>query len=240
MSFDSFLARAMTGDEDAIHALRSCYELSHAKFIELNGMSLVDASQTYFCIEQYRKFSESLTNSILDPSDKDKAELERLNLMIHGACKSGKSNIDIAYMSAAISLGLLSYSNRRKVGCVIVKNNSIISYGYNGTAEGEHNSCEDSYGCTHSDVDHAEDNALAKLISSPESAEGSTVYVTDAPCKKCARLIVRSKVSRVVYLSDYKVTDGVDYMNRKELMVDNFGTLYPDMISIRAFVGENT
>lgn len=101
-------------------------------------------------------------------------------------------------MKAAYVYAALSYCVRRQVGCVIVKNNRIISIGWNGTPAGEDNCCEDSNGDTKDNVIHAEDNALRKLPLDEDLSE-AYLFVTTCPCIHCANIVVNRKVGHVVY-----------------------------------------
>jgi dCMP deaminase len=118
-----------------------------------------------------------------------------------------QSKLDEVYLQMAENLSSLSHAERRKVGCLIVKDTQIISEGYNGTPWGFDNSCEytnyvgETY--TKPEVLHAESNAITKLARSTNSSEGSTVYVTCSPCFDCAKLIIQAGVSRVVYREMY-------------------------------------
>lgn len=112
----------------------------------------------------------------------------------------------------------MSSSNKKKVGAVIVKNNTIISDGYNGTPCGFDNNCEDENGKTHWYVLHAEANAITKLARSNVSCENSTLYVTLSPCKECSKLIIQSGINRVVYKDSYKDSSGVEFL--KKLNID--------------------
>ena len=116
----------------------------------------------------------------------------------------------------------LSSCKRRKVGCVIVKDDSIISIGYNGTPPGEDNCCEDATGTTKSTTIHAEDNALRKLTRSTESAKGGTMILTCAPCILCAPRIVESGVTEVYYDDVYSKTDGIEYLERRNIKIEQF------------------
>ena len=107
-----------------------------------------------------------------------------------------------------------SYCQRRKVGALIVKDRMIISDGYNGTPCGFENVCEDENGITKPYVLHAEANAITKVAKSNNSSDGATLYVTAAPCVECAKLIIQSGIRRVVYRDSYRVTDGLDLMER--------------------------
>lgn len=107
-----------------------------------------------------------------------------------------------------------SYCQRRRVGALLVKGPMIISDGFNGTPAGFENVCEDSEGMTKPYVLHAEANAITKVARSNNSSEGSTLYVTASPCVECAKLIIQAGIRRVVYADLYRVTDGVDLLQR--------------------------
>ncbi len=117
-----------------------------------------------------------------------------------------------AHMRAAYVYASLSYCERRQVGCVIVKDDSIIAIGYNGTNPGDENVCEDENGISLPNVIHSEDNALRKLIRSTNTAIGSTVFVTTCPCVACARRLTMAGVSAVYYDSNNKGNEGVEYL----------------------------
>ena len=116
---------------------------------------------------------------------------------------ASQQNLDKAYMEMAKELAKLSYANRAKVGCLIVKDTHIISEGYNGTPRGMSNVCEDHTFTTFPYVLHAESNAITKLARSTSSSENATLYVTMAPCYECSKLIIQSGIKRVVYESNY-------------------------------------
>ena len=107
-----------------------------------------------------------------------------------------------------------SYCTRRKVGALVVKDNMIISDGYNGTPTGFENVCEDDNNVSKPYVLHAEANAITKLARSANSSEGATLYVTASPCIECAKLIIQSGIRRVVYSDEYRLTDGIDLLRR--------------------------
>ena len=128
--------------------------------------------------------------------------------------------LDRRYLRMAGIWAENSYCERRKVGALIVKDKSIISDGYNGTPVGFENVCEDEDGLTKHYVLHAEANAITKLASSTQSSIGATVYVTDAPCIECAKLIIQSHIVRVVYSIEYRLRDGIDLLERACIQVD--------------------
>ena len=113
-----------------------------------------------------------------------------------------------------------SYCTRRKVGALIVKDQMIISDGYNGTPSGFENVCEDESGLTKPYVLHAEANAITKVACSGNNSDGATIYITASPCVECAKLIIQSKIKRVVYGEEYRLTDGVDLLRRAGIEVE--------------------
>lgn len=122
--------------------------------------------------------------------------------------------LDTRYLRMARIWSENSYCRRRKVGALIVKNKMIISDGYNGTPSGFPNVCEDSSDVTYPYVLHAEANAITKVARSNNSSEGSTLYVTASPCVECAKLIIQSGITRVVFSDLYRITDGLDLLSR--------------------------
>jgi len=120
---------------------------------------------------------------------------------------ASQEHLDETYMRMAEELSKLSYAERKKVGCLIVKDTQIISEGYNGTPTGFDNSCEYLDYChemhTKPAVLHAESNAITKIARSTNSSSGSTLYVTMAPCFDCSKLIIQSGIERVVFKEKY-------------------------------------
>ena len=112
-----------------------------------------------------------------------------------------------------------SYCERRKVGALIVKDKMIISDGYNGTPAGFENVCEDENHLTKPYVLHAEANAITKIARSGNNSEGATLYVTDAPCIECSKLIIQSGIKKVFYARQYRLTDGIDLLQRAGIEV---------------------
>ena len=131
------------------------------------------------------------------------------------ATKFDKSYIEMAHVWAKNS-----YCERRKVGALIVKNRMIISDGYNGTPSGFENICEEESGATKPYVLHAEANAITKVAKSNNSSEGATLYITDSPCMECAKLIIQAGIERVVYSNKYRITDGLDLLDRAGVAVE--------------------
>lgn len=122
-------------------------------------------------------------------------------------------------MDVALRSAELSHCVRRKVGCVISKNNTIISVGYNGQPAGGSNVCEDEYGVTKYDTVHAEDNALRHLMKSHESSIGATLYVTLQPCERCASMIIQCGIKKVYFHQEYRCSKGVDLMKNNGIEV---------------------
>ncbi|MDE7467711.1 MAG: dCMP deaminase family protein [Muribaculaceae bacterium] len=125
-----------------------------------------------------------------------------------------KDILDRRYLRMARIWAENSYCKRRKVGALIVKDKMIISDGYNGTPAGFENVCEDDSGITKPYVLHAEANAITKVARSNNSSEGSTLYITASPCVECAKLIIQAGIRRVVFNELYRLTDGVDLLER--------------------------
>ena len=128
-----------------------------------------------------------------------------------------KDRLDQTYMDMASVLATLSHAQRKKVGCLVVKDTQIIAEGYNGTPSGFDNACEyttyvdEMY--TKPEVLHAESNAITKLARSTNSSSGSTLYVTLAPCFECSKLIIQSGITRVVFRDKYK-KNGLSLLNK--------------------------
>ena len=122
--------------------------------------------------------------------------------------------LDKRYLRMARIWAENSYCTRRKVGALIVKDKMIISDGYNGTPSGFENVCELDNGTTKPYVLHAEANAITKIAKSGNNSDGATLYVTASPCLECSKLIIQSGIRRVVYSEAYRLTDGIDLLER--------------------------
>jgi dCMP deaminase len=125
--------------------------------------------------------------------------------------------LDIRYMKMAFIWSENSYCKRRKVGALLVKDKMIISDGYNGTPSGFENICEDENNGTKPYVLHAEANAITKVARSNNSSNGATLYVTSSPCIECAKLIIQAGIRRVVYSDAYRLSDGVELLERANI-----------------------
>lgn len=121
---------------------------------------------------------------------------------------------DYLYMRMAQTWAENSYCVRRKVGALLVKNQMIISDGYNGTPSGFENICEDENNVSKPYVLHAEANALTKVARSNNSSDGATLYVTASPCLECSKLIIQSGIKRVVFSDNYRIQDGIELLKR--------------------------
>jgi len=141
-------------------------------------------------------------------------------------------------MKAAEVYSQLSSAKRLQVGCVVVKDNTIIGIGYNGMPSGWDNNCEDKVFANAWSVDnevweyqeedsghpynlktkpevlHAETNALAKIARSTNSSDGASMFITHAPCLDCAKLVYQSGINSVYYRNSYKNTEGLDFLKK--------------------------
>ena len=135
-----------------------------------------------------------------------------------------QKNIDKTYLIMAETWAQLSKAQRKKVGCLIVKDGCIISDGFNGTPCGFNNSCENReelFLVTKPEVLHAESNAITKLAKSTQSSLGATMYITINPCIECAKLIIQSGITRVVYKDFYKDYQGINLLQKTKIKIEN-------------------
>ena len=155
--------------------------------------------------------------------------------------------VDKIYMQTAYQFAKLSYAKRRRVGCVIVKDKQLISFGYNGTPHGFDNKCEErqvryydspdhamtltdkGYTCddgccskevTKREVMHAESNAIMKVAKSTMSCNGAELYTTTAPCFDCAKLIIQAGIKKVYYSENYRDMSGVELLEKANIDVE--------------------
>ena len=136
-------------------------------------------------------------------------------------------------MTTAETFAELSHARRLHVGAIVVKDDRIISIGYNGMPAGWDNNCEDEIGHvldvdenvveirlkTKPEVLHAETNAIAKLAKSNESGMGATMFITHAPCLDCAKLIYQSGIGSVLYRNSYRDTGGITFLEKSGVKV---------------------
>jgi dCMP deaminase len=141
-----------------------------------------------------------------------------------------------AYMKTAEVFAELSSARRLHVGAIVVKEDRIISIGYNGMPAGWDNNCEthpyvmDPETCqpvekkdilvTRPEVLHAETNAIAKLAKSNESGMGATMFITHAPCLDCAKLIYQSGINHILYRNSYRSDDGIKFLQKAKVLVE--------------------
>jgi dCMP deaminase len=142
-------------------------------------------------------------------------------------------------MRTAHTFAELSHARRLKVGAIVVKDDRIISIGYNGTPAGWDNNCEDEVIetttedtgkatvitsrkilKTKSEVLHAEMNAIAKLAKSIESGDGADLFVTHSPCIECAKLIYQSGIRRVFYNLEYRSNAGAEFLEKSGVEIE--------------------
>ena len=135
---------------------------------------------------------------------------------------ASQHELDNAYINMAFEWAKLSKAQRKKVGALIVKESQIISDGFNGTPRGFNNNCENNVGETRPEVLHAESNAILKLSKSTQSSDEATLYLTCSPCFDCAKLIIQSGISRVVYKEVYRSRAGLILLERAGVKIDRF------------------
>ena len=132
---------------------------------------------------------------------------------------ANNKDLDIVYMNIAGEVSQLSKCSRKKVGAIIVKDNNILSFGYNGTPSGFCNNCEEG-NKTKWSVLHAESNAIVKVAKSTNSSSGSTLYCTLSPCRDCSKLIIQAGIVKVVYKEVYEgSTEGLDLMKESGIKI---------------------
>lgn len=127
------------------------------------------------------------------------------------------------YMQIALLTAKRSYAKRLQVGCVIVKNNSIISFGWNGMPTGYDNCCEyevDGKLVTRPEVQHAELNAIAKLAYNGYSSDGASIFISHSPCINCALLIRACGIRSVYYHEVYRDDAGIKFLRNAGLTVE--------------------
>ena len=130
-------------------------------------------------------------------------------------------------MKVAETFAELSSARRLHVGAIVVKEDRIISIGYNGMPSGWDNNCETEEkvqgGITllksKPEVLHAETNAIAKLAKSTESADDAVLFVTHAPCLDCAKLVYQSGISSVYYRNSYRDEAGIIFLKNSGVEV---------------------
>ena len=153
-----------------------------------------------------------------------------------------KEKFKQAYMKTAETFAELSHARRLHVGAIVVKDDRIISIGYNGMPAGWDNNCEDRVYANEWSIDnnewqytdetgkpynlktkpevlHAESNAIAKLARSNDSGMGADLFVTHAPCLQCSKLIFQSGINRVFYGEEYRDDAGIRFLRQSGITV---------------------
>jgi len=119
------------------------------------------------------------------------------------------------YLRIAKECSQMSYGQRLKVGAVLVKDDNILSFSWNGTPSGWDNCCETPDNVTKDEVIHAEENVIAKAAKyGGVGTKGSTMFITHSPCVKCARGMIQAGIAAVYYSEDYRSADGVDFLRK--------------------------
>lgn len=146
-----------------------------------------------------------------------------------------KPKFKAMYMTIAETVAAMSYARRLQVGSIVVKDDRIISIGYNGMPSGWDNNCEDETIETYSgyegaihrtvlktkpEVLHAESNSISKLARSSESGDGATIFITHAPCLDCAKLIYQSGINSVFYRNTYRSDAGIRFLEKSGVQVE--------------------
>ena len=148
---------------------------------------------------------------------------------------SKKERYDWLYLDIAKQVSKMSHARRLQVGSVLVRDDRILSYGWNGMPIGWDNNCEEeqiesplrypsvpTVLVTRPEVLHAESNCLMKVARSTETSEGGTMYITHSPCIECAKLIHQSGIERIVYLDLYRSSIGLDFLKRCGTKVEQY------------------
>lgn len=134
-----------------------------------------------------------------------------------------KTKYKLAHMKAAHLYADLSTARRLKVGALVVKDDRIISIGYNGMPAGWDNNCEyevDNELKTKPEVLHAEMNSLMKLARSNESGLNASMFITHSPCIDCAKGIYQAGIKEVYYANEYRDTAGIDFLQKCGVLVE--------------------
>lgn len=140
--------------------------------------------------------------------------------------ESKETKSDLIYLKMASVWGSSSHCKRMKVGCLVVKDKSIISDGYNGPPSGFPNVCESEDMITLPYVLHAEANAITKLAKTTQSSIGSTMYVTLSPCFECAKLIIQSGIKRIVFSDVYRNIDPIIFLSEGGVEITRISPKY--------------
>ena len=125
------------------------------------------------------------------------------------------------YMTTARAFAKLSHAKRKKVGGIAVTPQDVVIYSWNGRPAGDPNDCEVG-DVTHDEVLHCESNLVAKAAREGISLKGSTVVITLSPCLACAKQMYQSGVVNVIYDEEYRVVDGIDFLKRHGVHIEQY------------------
>lgn len=128
---------------------------------------------------------------------------------------------DKMYMDIAKRVAEESKCPRKKVGCCILLESGLLATGINGFPEGQDEQWNDG-STSNPAVTHAELNAMGKLLEEGVSCKNAVVYITLSPCLECAKLLVRAKVNKVIFLEKYRCTEGLQYLEKYGVIVEHF------------------
>lgn len=128
--------------------------------------------------------------------------------------------IDIVFMAMADCLSFRGMCNRLRVSALIVRDKRIITSGVNGpnTYDCDELKCDTTKPCSH--AIHAEENAIRFAVKHNVDLKGATIYITHQPCIDCARLIVESGITRVVYSETYRLEEGLHYLINNNIITE--------------------
>lgn len=130
-----------------------------------------------------------------------------------------RSKIVKAYMTSARAFAKMSHAERRKVGAIAVTPQDVVIYSWNGRPSGDDNCCEINPELTHPEVLHAEANIVSKAGREGVSLKDAEIYVTLSPCLPCALQLYQAGVKMVTYDEEYRITDGIEFLKRKQIAV---------------------
>lgn len=131
-----------------------------------------------------------------------------------------KEKIKKFYIETLKNIEKLSYAKRNKVGCLIIKGNNIVAFGYNGTPPGFDNCCEIDETTSKPEVIHAEVNAIAKCAREGISTNGASMFISVSPCFDCSKLILQSGIKEVYYLREYRIKESLELLRRSNIKVE--------------------
>jgi dCMP deaminase len=149
----------------------------------------------------------------------DEIILNKMVEVVDEYYRTKAARMDALYLDIAERVSQMSFAKRRKVGAVVVKDNNILSFGWNGMPSGFNNICEVD-DTSDPRVIHAEINAFAKLSRSTGHSEGATLYLTLSPCYDCAKMIIQSGIKRVVFRDLYRVADAIPFLEEAGVIVE--------------------